>query len=464
MKTLVTRAPILLTIILVLISSAGIYPQQKRDKTDEYIETQMRRQKIPGLSIAILKDGKLIKARGYGLANIETNTPATENTVYKIASVSKQFIAAGIMLLAQDGKLNLDDSIGKYFADAPETWKAITVRHLLSHTSGLLRDVPDFDPLKVLPDRDAIKTAYASPPQFAPGAKWQYSNVGYYALAEIIATVTGKSWPEFINERVFLPAGMARTRTTTISDIVPDRASGYSLTGKGQQNAEVWLALRPSGAFISTVNDLAKWDAVLNSDTILGPAARGQMWSPVKLNDGSASRYGYGWFVDTTPGHRRVYHDGGLPGFRATLVRCIDDKLTVIMLSNLDSAEIPKMARFVAGFYLPDLAPVPEKAVPDAEPAITAKVKGLIEGFVKRAPDLSLLAPDIASEINDRMTKNLSEELASSGKIESITLVEKTVKDEKNTYRYRLDYKNDSFFFVVTFDKNGKIIGFGTRD
>ena len=424
----------------------------------------MRRQRIPGLSLAIVKDGKIVKARGYGRANLETDTPATEKTVYKIASVSKQFLAAGIMLLAQDGKVDLDDHVGKYFPDAPESWKEITLRHLLSHTSGLIRDIPNFDPLKEITDADAIKTAYAAPLQFAPGAKWLYSNVGYYILAEIITRVSGKHWSDFLNELVFSPLKMTRTRTTTVTVIVPDRANGYSMTGRGPQNADVWFALRPSGAFISTVVDMAKWDAALSSDLVLTAATKEQMWAPAKLNDGSTAKYGYGWFVEPVNGHRRVYHDGGLPGFRTTMVRFPDDKLTIILLSNLDSAEIPKMARMISGFYLPAVAPVPEKALTDTEPEITAKVRSLIDGFINGNLDKNLLAPDIAAEINDRMVKILSTELSSSGKINAVTLVEKTVKNDKRTYRYRLDYKNDSFYFVCTFDKDNKIVGFGTSD
>jgi CubicO group peptidase (beta-lactamase class C family) len=463
MKTLLLRSA-WLTIALLFILPVALYAQQKPDKTDEYIETQMRRQKIPGLSIAVVKDGKIIKARGYGLANIETNTPATEKTVYKIASVSKQFIAAGIMLLVDEGKINLDDNVTKYITEAPETWKDITIRHLLSHTSGLVRDIPNFDGLKVISDTESIKSAFPAPFRFAPGTKWAYCNVGYYTLAEIIKRVSGKPWPDFFYERIFKPAGMTQTQTTNIYDIIPDRASGYSQSRQGLENAPVWLALRPSGGFISSVLDMAKWDAALYSDSVLKTASKEQMWAPVKLSDGTFAKYGLGWFIDSQNGHRRIHHDGGVPGFSSNFERYVDDKFTVIVLANTDGANLINISEAIAGLYISELTPVTEKVLADTEPEITAKVRSLIDGFIKGDLDLKLLAPDIAAEINDKMKKTLGEELSSSGKINSMTLIEKTVKDDKRTYRYRLDYKNDSFFFICTFNKDNKIVGFGTRD
>ena len=173
----------------------------RADQIDDFIKAEMQRQRIPGLSLVVAKDGEIIKAAGYGVADRNLKTPATPDTVYKIASVSKQFIAAGIMLLVQDGRIGLDDSIGKYLEGVPAAWQAITIRHLLTHTSGLLRESPGFDPFKVQSDADLIRIAYSVPLRFVPGERWEYGNVGYYVLAEITSgdvteTVqsTGQVW------------------------------------------------------------------------------------------------------------------------------------------------------------------------------------------------------------------------------------------------------------------------------
>jgi len=343
----------LLATILVLASVATA----RADQIDDYVKAEMEKQHIPGLGLAVVKDGTVVRSQGYGLANIELNVAAQRDTVFKIGSVSKQFIATGIMVLLQEGKLSLDDKISKYLEGTPEAWKDITIKHLLTHTSGIVREAPGFDPLKVQSDADVIKTAYPLPLRFKPGEKWEYCNVGYFALAEIIRKISNKPWPEFLSERVFKPLGMNATRTTTVSDLVPNRASGYVWSQERLQNADEWVALRPSGAFLSTAQDLAKWDAALYTDRILARASRDLMWSPLvntsaKPGDDGAPHYGFGWFVDKVQSHRDVYHGGSLPGFRAEIDRFIEDKLTIIVLTNGDRAKPDSIARGVARFYL----------------------------------------------------------------------------------------------------------------
>lgn len=339
---------------------------------DGYIKGKMRELQIPGLSLAVVEDGKIVKADGYGLSDVETNSPATPQTVYKAASLSKQFVAAAIMLLVQDGKIQLDDKASKFLDGTPDTWKEITVRELLTHTSGIVRDPAEYDPYREQPIADVIKSAYALPLSFQPGDKWLYSNIGYYVLAEIISRVSGKPWDAFIAQRLFSPAGMASTRTTTTTGIVPDRASGYKRTASGLINAENWIAVRPSGAFLSTVLDLAKWDAFVESNGALTTSSRAQMWTPVKLNDQTSADYGFGWYVDSFLGRARIHHDGQFPGFRSDYERFPDDKLTVIVLANSDNASLESLAIMVAGFYAPTLT-IPSFALNADKPAATGK-------------------------------------------------------------------------------------------
>lgn len=346
-----------LTLVLLLVTSFAV----RADKVDDYVKAEMERQHVPGVSIAVIQNMKVVKFEGYGMANLELNIPAKPDTVYKIGSVSKQFIATGIMLLVNDGKISVDDPISKYLEGTPETWKAITVRHLLTHTSGIVREAPGFDPLKVQADADVIKTAYPLPLRFAPGEKYEYCNVGYFSLAEIIRKVSGKPWPEFLNERVFAPLEMMATRTTTTTDLVPNRANGYVWRNGKYSNTQEYLALRPSGAFLSTVLDLAKWDAALYGEKIVKQSTLDQMWTVVKLNDGSTSPYGFGWQIDTAGGHKHIHHGGSLPGFRAEIGRFIDDKLTVVVLTNGDNANAGLISRGVANLYVPGI--IPERKV-----------------------------------------------------------------------------------------------------
>jgi D-alanyl-D-alanine carboxypeptidase len=348
----------LFALILLLTVTVAVRADKK---VDDYVKAEMEKQHIPGVSIAVVKEGKIIKVEGYGMANVELNVPARPDTVYKIGSVSKQFIASGIMMLIQEGKISLDDNISKFLEGTPDTWKDITIRHLLTHTSGIVREAPGFDPLKIQNDADVIKTAYPLPLRFAPGEKWEYCNVGYFSLAEIIRKVTGKSWGDYLGEHMFTPVGMSATRTTTIADLVQNRANGYIWRNGKLQNAEIYFALRPSGAFLSSVLDLAKWDAALYTDKFLKSSVREQMWTPVKLNNGTYHPYGFGWELSPIAGHKRVHHGGSLPGFRAAMARFVDDKLTVVVLTNSDNANPAAIALNIAALYIPGL--IPERTI-----------------------------------------------------------------------------------------------------
>lgn len=334
---------------------AGLMLQTARsDQVDDLVQADMEKRHIPGVSLAVIKDGKVIRAEGYGLANVELQVPASPETVYKIGSVSKQFIATGIMLLVQDRKIQVDDKISSYLDETPEAWRDITIRHLLTHTSGLARESAGFSGLKVQADSELIKAAYPQPLLFAPGEKWSYCNLGYFALAEIIRRVSGQPWDEFLRERVFAPLGMTSTRVTTVREMVPHRADGYYWRGH-LENDEVMLAVRPSGAFLSSVLDMAKWDAALAGGTILSSDTLAEMWTPVTLNDGKQHPYGYGWELGPLDGRQAVRHGGSLTGFRSSYLRLVDDKLSIVVLANCATALPGVIAIELAKYYAAEL-------------------------------------------------------------------------------------------------------------
>jgi D-alanyl-D-alanine carboxypeptidase len=234
---------------LVLIAMVTCRHAAKADDIDDYVQVQLGRRQIPGLSLAVVQDGKVLKAQGYGLANIETHSPVTPETVFKIGSMSKQFVAAAIMLLIEEGQLRLDDRIDSHLEGLPAAWHDISVRHLMSHTSGLVRDEPHFDPFQSTSNADVIRSTFSSPLAFRPGEKWSYSNINYYVLAEIVTHLSGTPWHEFVATHIFVPLQMTGTRMCSMSDIVSDRADGYTQSAAGVKNAEIWLAVRPSGPF-----------------------------------------------------------------------------------------------------------------------------------------------------------------------------------------------------------------------
>jgi D-alanyl-D-alanine carboxypeptidase len=350
-------------LVLAVLCVAAV-PARGQD-VDEFVRGWIDQQHVPAAAIAVVKDGALIKAAGYGLADVENRIPASPDTVFKIGSLSKQFIATGIMLLVQDGRIAVDDNVSKHLDETPKAWEAITLRHLLTHTAGLVREAPGFDANKLQPDIDVIKTAYPTPLASATGEKYEYSNLGYFVLAEVIHRVSGKPWGNFLSERVFTPLGMTATRVASLAGIVPNRASGYAWRSGQLQNEDDWPAVRPSGAFLSTVRDLAKWEAALSGDQILKAQTKREMWTPVTLNDGRTFPYGFGWQLDDWPADSKVptgvpmiRHGGSMNGFRAGYVRWPSHGLTVIVLTNLTNAPYEGLAANIAIAYAPQLKTV----------------------------------------------------------------------------------------------------------
>jgi len=435
----------------------------RADTVDDYVRAQMIWEQIPGLSIAVVRDGKVIKTEGYGFANLETSTVATPETVYRIGSVSKQFLAAGMMLLVQEGKVGLDDPVSKYL-DTPATWKEITVRRLLTHTSGIVRESPVFDSMKVQSDMEAIKATFSLPLRFVPGSKWEYSNMNYYCVAEIIRKVTGASWSEFIAERIFKPVSMMSTRTTTVTEIVPNRASGYATTEEGLRNAEVWNALRPSGAFMSTVSDLVRWDATLYTDHILNAESRKAMWTPVRLNDGESYPYGFGWIVNDVNGHRRIRHSGGVPGFVAEFSRFPDDRISVILMANIQNRDLSDLAAKVAGYYDALLKPSLAPPVPDKSPEITARIRSILDGLASGSLNKEQFDPKLASRLSMEMNSGAFKPLTRLGPIESLELVETKKKADATLYSYRVTFKGIALSADCSLNDGGKILTFALTD
>lgn len=365
----------------------------RADAIDHYVEKQLRAQKIPGLALAIVHQGKVVKAKGYGRANVELNVPAKPETVYQAGSVGKQFTAAAILLLVEDGKLQLDDPINPYLAGAPALWQGITVRHLLTHTSGIKTYGPrDFNFRLDVTDQEFLVKMATFPLDFAPGSRWSYSDTGYVLLGMIITRLAGESYGDFVGKRILRPLGMDATRVISEEDIVPNRSAGYRLLKRMIKNQE-WVA--PSynrmadGCLYTTVLDLAKWDASLYGEKILKKSSRQQMFTPVKLNDGETYPYGFGWRIGEIGKHKLFQHHGAWQGFRAHIVRFPDDHLSVIVLANLATASTGRIAKEVAGLYVPDLAPSAPKALPEQEPRVQERLRTVLRQFAegKLGPD-----------------------------------------------------------------------------
>jgi CubicO group peptidase (beta-lactamase class C family) len=345
-------AGLLISAAVALAQSTSAPPQ-----VDQAVQAEMQKQHIPGVSLLVARAGNIVLAKGYGLANVELQVAVKPETIFQSGSVGKQFTATAIMMLVEQGKISLDDSITKFFPEAPPAWKPVTVRQLLSHTAGFTDYPENFDFRKDYSEDDILKIIMGIPLAYTPGTKWAYSNLGYATLGILIHRVTGQFYGDFLHDRIFQPLGMATTRIISEADIVPNRAAGYRLDHGALKNQE-WVSpslnTTADGSLYFSTLDLSKWDAVLYTEKLLKKSSFDQMWTVAKLSNGepNSGHYGFAWFIDNQNGHRLIQHSGAWQGFQTHISRYVDDKLTVIALSNLGGSKPSDICDKVAQLYL----------------------------------------------------------------------------------------------------------------
>ena len=350
--------------------AAAITARIPAKKIDQYVTAQMRDQHIPGLEVGIYRRGQIVFAKGYGLASVELNVPVRPEMVFQSGSVGKQFTATAIMMLVEAGKIDLEDSIGKYFEHAPKRWQAIKIKHLLSHTSGLGEYESEerttafglFNFRQDLTEEQLLERMETMTIDFAPGEKWRYTNTNFVLLGIVIHKVTGQFYGDFLAQRIFEPLSMSSTRIISDIEIIPNRAVGYELENGVLRN-QTWVSptfnSTADGALYFNVLDLAKWDGALYGEQLLKQATLQRMWTVFPLNNGqpNSGHYGFGWEMNAVRGHKIIEHGGTWQGFRSHIARYVDDGLTIVVLSNVSPSSPSKMAHAIAGLCDPALTP-----------------------------------------------------------------------------------------------------------
>lgn len=431
------------------------------DAVDEYVRAAMRERHIPGAAIAVVKNGKVVKTAGYGLASVEFNVPATPETVFEIGSVSKQITAAAIMLLVEDGKINLDEKISSYLPNTPDAWKNVTTRHLLTHTSGVksYSSLDGFELNRRLKRDDFIKLLSVQPLDFETGASYTYSNSGYSLLGYIIETVSGRSYWDFIRTRIFAPLKMTKTADRDPQYIIRNRATGYEwrnnqLIGRDYDLTDVFSA----GAIVSTVGDLAKWDAALRNDTLLKKTSKMQMWTPAVLSDGKPYPYGFGFRISEIRGHKLIAHSGQTAGFGASVSRYVDDDLTVIALTNLGETGMGTLlASNIAKIYLPaiSLKALKPQSEPDAQ--ISRMFSNALRERLENKFNPDLLADELIKTLSTERAKINNERIASFGVIRNLVFVGGETAGKTKIYRYKAETLKRTFLWRFAVNDAGKI-------
>lgn len=450
--------------ILLFCSLPCAAQQEIARKIDDFVHTEMREQRIPGLALAVIKDGHPIIIKGYGFANIEHHVRVKPETVFQSGSIAKQFTATAVMILAQESKLSLDDKISKYLSDLPESWKNITIRHLLTHTSGMGEYPGNVDTRRDYTEDEFLALIKASPLNCQTGTKWEYSNLGYVTLGILIRKVTGEFYGDFLAERVFQPLGMTTARVISEPDIVPNRGAGYHLV-RGELKNQEWVSpstnTTADGSLYFSILDLTKWDAALYTNTPLKQSSLVQMWTPAKLADGKTTAYGFGWHTDVIHGRRIVFHGGAWQGFKSFIVRFPDEHLSIMFLANLWDTKESRLARGLTAIFYPEFALPPFETIPDDEPQVTRLVRRVLTQAAKGQAEPGDFTPNAQTKIFPDQIRQIGESLNSFSHpvatIHSSELIGRLDENDLRRYRYVMNDLGHTLICTVRLTTGNKI-------
>ena len=447
---------ICLAVLLVCVTSPA-----HADPIDDYVARQMKTLRLPGLALAVVRGGKVGTLRTYGKANLELDAPVTRNTVFELGSLTKQFTAVAVMMLAEDGRLRLDDSIADHLPEVPEAWRAISIRHLLTHSSGL----QDYLTSPGLPEqshalghREMTRLfALRIRQEFSPGDTWAYSNTGYLLLGDIIERASGQSYWTFLRARVFVPAGMPATRSSEPRAVIRDRATGSAWNnGAFENRPSLTENAYSAGAIVSTITDMTRWAVALQAGALISKASGDQIWTPVTVTLGPLPpfSYGFGWVVDQERGRRVVLHSGGTPGFSSAIRHYPDEGLTVIVLANTGDRIIDHVPLEIAGMVLSEVA---RREAPDPDAGLSARLAEALRGFMAGKANPRDFTPAMQAFLSTATARGLGEWLASHGALTLLRYGQTEPLGAHRVLRYRAVVGDARLWFSFTLTASDKI-------
>jgi len=439
----------------------------RADSVDDYLKSEMVRRHLPSLTVAVARDGKIVKTQAYGRADLARKTPAAPDTVYGLGSCTKPVTAVAVLRLVEAGKIRLDDPASRSIPGLPAAWQAITVRQLLSHTSGLpnYRLSINYRRMASYTRQDSAETLVGRKAlDFAPGTRYEYSNTNYHLLGRLIGSVSGQPYARFLDTQLFRPAGMTATRLAAPPAAVPGQATGYLLRdGVNVPNTLIFPAAVNSGdsGLLSTAPDLARWCLALDAGRLLRPDTMEQMETPGKLADGTETAYGLGWIVTRWNGHRLVAHSGAEPGYSSSIFRFPDDHLALVLLSNTfdGTALTDSLALGVSKLLL--TAPPPAARLPDTEPKVTALLRQVLTDLAAGKADASRFTPGMNAALTPAVIAQTDQNLAASGafKPDSPALMSRADENGLRVYHYRSLYGETHILWLMSLTPDGKIAG-----
>jgi len=434
-------------------------------KLQSWVRAEMASRHIPGMAVGVFRSGKPVEIVTAGYADLENKVKVRRQTQFEICSITKQFTAAAVLLLVQDGKMRLDDPVSRYIEGVPADWSGVTIRRLLDHTSG----VPDkifSDHLTSLPQHEAIAKLVSHPLEFQPGERWSYNNTGYWLAGLAIEKASGKPFFDFLNERIFKPLRMKHTFPNRSTLLVPWRARGYDFKNGAFHNAQPLTDVvgNAAGGLISTIDDLNIWSQALVKGKLLSAASRREMLTPALLNDGETAwnfaggGYGLGVFVRRENAKTIEKHSGGWDDASCQLTRFLDDELTVVVLTNVGHYDARSFVGEVIGrLFDPSIFLPRWKSSGEKDPPCTAAVKQIVSHVAAGESVGDLCTPvcraSILSSIKDLHRLMQGEPMRDFRFLQSIK------QDRSRIYLFEATFR-DRLIIQATVDQDGKVAGF----
>lgn len=449
----------------VLLGYLGLYGSRvaRADAIDDYLEDQLRRSHIPGLAVAVVRGGEVVKLRGYGRASLEWDTPVGPDTLFQIASATKMLTGLLLLRAVEDGQLGLDDPVSRHLPGTPAAWSGITIRHLASHTSCLPEDDGPA-PAPANSVAEAVERLKPRPLRCRPGEQARYGNNDFVVLTAIMERLGGKPFPELLRERILHPLGMDAARfdfavergPVRSADPIPSRAAVYRWGGAGQKIYSFLYSRHTyaAGGLYASAKDLSRLALALQAGRPLRPAGFAQLWTPGPVREGPPNQFGLGWVVSRYRGRRAVGHSGG-PAL-ADLLHFPDDQLTIVVINNQQRL-YPNLAQGVADRLLPPPPFLADKGRPDKDPVATANARRVLAGMAQGRLDAALFTPAAQQELVPDLSDFGPLILNWAQPLSALLLLEDSTEKGQRVRRYRAVYGNKTLLCRFNLAPDGRI-------
>lgn len=437
---------------------SAVFPGGLRaDTIDDYVNAEMARQHIPGVTLAVVRNGRVERAQGYGLANLEHHVPVHPDTLFKTGAVGMQFTAVAVMMLVEDGKIGLDESVRTYLPNTPRSWQAITIRNLLNHTSGLPA-TPGGEFLVEYTDDSLLAVISKLPLNYPAGTRWRFSFSDYIVLGFVMDKVTGEHYTKFLARRLFGPLNMHTAQPIDDPAVIPHRAAGYEIvegTPRNPPSISAFANSTADGSLYLSALDYAAWASGALGRKVLKPQSWEEIAQSARLKSGRIYPYGFGWFQQAGSGGKIWHHSGGWQGFQASIANYPGD-LTIVVLANGSTADPAMMIRNVAAMLDPKAKQAAGTPIDDNMPQVAEKLRTLLQHIVEGKAMQSDFTDFSQRDFTDMVTMD-SDMLKPLGELREVALFGRRELGDDQLHHYRLRYEKGVIDVRLGIAPNGRI-------